>query len=1269
VAKACERELKSVDREYDAHKFMYEMEVDDALYNLIGNPIKTNKNFNEHKKLYDGMRDYFMESGNLSDYTHDAWLMKEQWQDHWDTKFIDSFTNISVPLLSKQRLKSMFTDFNKIKKQRDKAIKKADKKDGMSSISRGLLPPSILAMKYDRYGFVSKIVRGTKNLSDKVKQSWNTFDSKVAESLNDYRLGIDDIYESVDETKILDGIHELIDSEGKTYSITKVTKDDITGIKTYSIRYNDDERTIKRNSNSEWARENMSDEKFKEQLILKYRDDLVNDILHGQTRKITWGSKSAAKNNKSHRMTLDEAEYRREIRNKHIDEALEKEEDINVSQKSDKIHAQDINILDEEGNPVFSGRFEFVMVKNGEATAVSSVQGEEYSGYILSVIVDGQTIYEGDARYDHAVKMMQEHNSGWHKSNEEYIYNGYQNKPTHAEMEKLGLVDKKGFINKKKYMANADLKHKMKTYYKTGSHASYKKWTNFEKLPTEQQPDEAMLSARVGKKSIHGLVADYRNVYKDVSKDISNFANKNEKRRNMIEMRMMNELRKKGYSEEDARYWIDTNIFAWAGMATMGKVVKDNNGNTLAIKTPDGYFQTRQQNFAPVQYSKQEYNLMLAEVIRNTQLQIEQLRENGEDTKDLEKDLEGYKTAFNLDAQQDLPAEVRDSASSVHLETRKTWTNSNRRKRNAQVHIDYLDKTYRNLHRNELVIDLMEQMINLLKTEKQIPKGSMDYMVNRVKLAFGRDDVNTNIFGIETNNTKIANAFNKMPKWMRLGREWDSSVAEKMWLTLNGVLTMKFLGAGGAVANRTQSINNIISYGFKNWLDARKVMNQDKDKWDRIIANTGVENLLSMFNDIMLQGGDVEWYDAGFLPYSDKLMKSISGFDVPIPTKPFLDWARIRKAGKDKFIQNTSDNNVIGMDIDAVLLRIMNRNLQKDNQRDVEFARLLLSVLQNYDKGKGLKFSDLPKELQNDLGEKRRVYWDLMEMDKEGNTREAIEKLMQNLLGDVDDNLLKKMVTFKLAYWKKGLGEELFTFTEGEQAMRRETVVQALLVADSNGLLGSGKDRFMSPAAVKIGRDAVYQMMFGMSPVYLGESFSGLGRGVMQYKSYPLFQYIKDQNTVENYWNGGGVAENLGRLLQAGKVMATTPDSRINDKDLDQDAIAMIRMLMTRSMASVLSTAAHLNPMMSGALRTLGVGQLLRSAENPLFGLMSRTLVWGVMFGMGWGDVEDEEKMGDEALNKWMYLFTPTILGYFARMGYDGIHSINNAEGIFGIFD
>ena len=156
------------------------------------------------------------------------------------------------------------------------------------------------------------------------------------------------------------------------------------------------------------------------------------------------------------------------------------------------------------------------------------------------------------------------------------------------------------------------------------------------------------------------------------------------------------------------------------------------------------------------------------------------------------------------------------------------------------------------------------------------------------------------------------------------------------------------------------------------------------------------------------------------------------------------------------------------------------------------------------------------------------------------------------------------MVTFKLQYWKKGLGEELFTFTEGEQAMRRETVVQALLVADSNGLLGSGKDRFMSPTAVKIGRDAVYQMMFGMSPVYLGESFSGLGRGVMQYKSYPLFQYIKDQNTVSNYWNGGGVAENLGRLLQAGKVMATTPDARINDKDLDQDAIAMVRMLMTR---------------------------------------------------------------------------------------------------------
>lgn len=1240
---SCTREIKEVNKDYSIHKLQYEMGVDDALYNLIGNPIKGQKNYKEHKQLYDGLREYFMESGNLTDFTHDPWLMKEQWADHWDTKFIDYFSNVSVPQLSKQRLKSMYTDFKKIKVKRAKAFKKAQDKDGMSNISRALLPPSILAMKYDRYGFVSKIVKATKNLSDKVKQSWNTFDTRIADSLEDYRLIMEDQFGKVDDTKIMDGIHELVDSKGEMYSILEVRK--VGNRRQFKIEYKKKQK--EEWTTVEWEKENMSEQKWKETFIRKYRDDFINDILHGQTRKLEWKSRDDLKKNPEHRAIVEQEMLKRQNREKHAD----------IAQKDERLDNQFISIENDNGEVIWEGEAQFIQVKNKEGSADARANGESYSTYFIGYMdTDGNFISSGKD-YNRALAALKLRN-GYYKADTTYEYKHYQRTLNQKELRSLGLVDKKGYIDNKKYEAWADKQNELGYYYKVAPHQA---WTGFQYM--ENQPDEQMVSNRTGGHDIHQVIADYRDVYKDVRIDIEKFVDKNEKRRQNVEKTMMSNLMAKGLSEDEAQLFMQENIFSWANLQTMAR--KNEAGE---IRTPDGYFVGREQNYAPLMWSGENYNNMLAVALRNIQERIAQAEANEEPTTELEAQKEDFLKLLSMDMNQPQDRGMMDSAASVHLETRKTWTDWNKRRRNSHVHLDYLDKTYRNLHRNDLLIDMMEQMNNMLKTEKGIPKGSMDYMVNRVKLSFGRDDVNTNLGFMQTNNQEIADAINSLPSWMRLGRTWDAATAEKMWLTTNGVLTMKFLGATGAMANRTQSVNNIIHYGFANWLHSRKVMNQESEKWDRIIANTGVENLLSMFNDIMLQGGQVEWGDAGFFPYSDVAIKGMTGFDIPYPKQIFRDWLRIRKAGKQKFIQNTDSNNVYNRDIDAVMLRLMNRNLTIDAQRDVDFARTLQTVLTEYKRSGKIDYSQLSEEQIVELKEKRSVYWDIMELGKDENVEAILEKKLEKLLGTVDDNLLKKMVTFKLQYWKEGLGEEVFTFTEGEKAMRRETVVQALLVADQKGLLGNGEDRFMSPVAVKIARDAVYQMMFGMSPVYLGEAFSGLGRGVMQYKSYPLFQYIKDKNTVENWWNGGDVAENLGRLFQAGKIMATTPDARINDSDLDQDAIAMLRTIMTRFMATAIATTAHAMAPVSYLLRKTPFGDLIRSAENPMLALASRTALWGVMIAMGAG-WEDEERTGEEARNKWIFMFTPTLLGYFARMGYDGITSLNDAEGIWSVFD
>ena len=1227
-AKSCVTELSKVDKDFDTDKLLYNMEVDDSLYLLLGNPVKGKPNYKEHQKLYDGIREYMIETGVLTNFTHDPKLMQEQWKDFYDKKYINLFNEKSVPDFNKYRLKAMLKDFEMVKKQRAKALKKSPIK-GISSISRAILPPDILAMRNDRYGFVSKIVSGTKNLSDKVKQSWNEYDRKISEVLDDYRRNMEDVYPSIDKSALMEGIRDNVDKNGDFYDI--VGYREVNGQPQYSVKYKRYKKGFKDGKWVTGAFLGLTEQEYKKKFIQKYREDFINDLLHGQTRKVKWLPLSQAKKiSPKQRAVIEQAKISETIRKTHAD----------IAQIDDKIVYKKLALKDNNGNISWEGQIQYIMVKNDEGGALA-VKGEEYNTYVMAVenIQDpGNWSNENQSDYKVAMSLLKD---GYYRTEKSYELKHYQKKLSFEQMTNLGLVDKTGYVDNAKYTAWADKQNSNGQLY---TEKPRQQWNDFEYM--ENQPDMKMVN-----KDLHSVVSKYRQVYKDVQKDITNFANKNEQNRGGIEVRITGELMRKGLTAEEAKEWMEENIFKWANISTLAKVDK----YTGEVRTPDGYFRGKEQNYAPMMWHGEDYNAMVTQAMINLSKSIKAAKDINEDTKDMEEQLEHFKALASMDKSSDVNDKILDSASSVHFETRKTWTDMNLRRRNAQVHLDYLDKTYKNLHKNELLIDLMNQMYNVLKTDKDIPKGTIDYMVNRVKLAFGRDDVTSNVFGIETNNQKIADAINKFPSFIRFGRKWEAADAEKMWLRINGLLTMKFLGAAGAISNRTQQVNNIISYGLQNWWEAKSVMENDSNKWDKIIANTGVENLLSMFNDVMLQGGEVDWKDMGMLPFSDQMMKSWTGLDVPIPTSNLLNWNRVRKAGKTKFIQNPNKN------IDETLITIIQRNQTIETQKNIDMARNLGSVLDAYRKG------NLSDDMKTELQEKKNIYWELLELGENDQNEKMLQKKLSDLLGNVDDTLLKKMVTWKLSFWVKGAGESLFTFTKGEQQMRRETVVQALLVADQNKLLGSEPDRFMSPVAVKIGRDAVYQMMFGMSPVFLGEAFSGLGRAVAQYKSYPLFQTIKDHNTVTNMTRGGAGLENMGRLLQAAKTMMT--EKNINNPNLDQDAIAFVRLIITRGMATGLSSVIQLIPFVSYQFFNTPFGSMLRAAENPLFASAYRTLLWGTMFGFGFFNADDEEKYAKEIGNKWMFLFTPTLLGYLARSGYDTIDKMRNSEGIFHYLD
>ena len=217
--------------------------------------------------------------------------------------------------------------------------------------------------------------------------------------------------------------------------------------------------------------------------------------------------------------------------------------------------------------------------------------------------------------------------------------------------------------------------------------------------------------------------------------------------------------------------------------------------------------------------------------------------------------------------------------------------------------------------------------------------------------------------------------------------------------------------------------------------------------------------------------------------------------------------------------------------------------------------------------------------------------------------------------------------------------------------MRSETALMAIFHAQSLGLLGKvttgdyNDSMYKSPIAKKVARDAVYQMMFGMSPVWLGEAFSGMGRTVMQYKSYTLFQMIHDRNIAANFMDSSyDTKDAFVRIFTA-----------LGEKSTDIEAKAFVRLLMSRGVASTFGVASSIAPIMWKIIgRSSGATKVIRSAENPVFALAARMVVWAVLMGMGFSE-EDEEKSRDDWGNRLMFMFLPVLFGSLFRDAYDTI--------------
>ena len=141
---------------------------------------------------------------------------------------------------------------------------------------------------------------------------------------------------------------------------------------------------------------------------------------------------------------------------------------------------------------------------------------------------------------------------------------------------------------------------------------------------------------------------------------------------------------------------------------------------------------------------------------------------------------------------------------------------------------------------------------------------------------------------------------------------------------------------------------------------------------------------------------------------------------------------------------------------------------------------------------------------------------------------------------------------------------------------------------------------------------------------------------------------------------GYSKADNILRLVSATKNaierLAKGKSYNPADPALDHEAIAVVRLVFSRFLASVIASGASIFSPVGFLMRKYGhqTFSILRSFENPAMGIAMRLLIWSTIVSMG-SDDDDSDDALSEVINDFSFLFLPVFIGMLGRDATKGI--------------
>lgn len=558
----------------------------------------------------------------------------------------------------------------------------------------------------------------------------------------------------------------------------------------------------------------------------------------------------------------------------------------------------------------------------------------------------------------------------------------------------------------------------------------------------------------------------------------------------------------------------------------------------------------------------------------------------------------------------DDPHRVKANIASQNVFTkhRSIWTDPNKELVDGDIFDKYVNHMFQGFTRSDLMFSALEaiEAASKFSPAGTISKDMFEIVSNRIKMAYGDPEVKGGIGKLDYSYSRVASIMNKLP--FSHGKHTAASVEQSIRFQ-RGILTATLLGATGAMRNRTQTINTFIKSGWRITHKAFKMLKDQPDMVKAIIDNSGIDELTNFWIEMLAAGGNIHMGDAGALkvPFTRY---------IHIPTRTLTDFWQLVRLDKAKAIKQGHpdiDSALLAMEdsrVDNLLKREKRRVTSEAEKRNIETLRKLF-----------IELMVTPK------------------LEDNAENRALLEKRFKALLGEVTNNRMRRMVSWKLTWWWDAFAPEMFTFTESERTMRKHSALVALLVAQEAGQLGEGelitkthvdpltgrtksievRDIYLTDKAVSIMRNAVYNEMFGMSQVHTGEGMVGFGAHLGLFKSYSYNQMIHDHEVFASWVSGNMDAKDaMNRIFNAlayttsrawkGFFKGHKYSYDVMDKNVDADAIAVLRLMSTRFAISVLAACVESIATMRFMRKLAGYNMLI-GGENPMFAIAIRVFL------------------------------------------------------------